>query len=145
MNKARLLFKTAPVPLESPIGYLCRVAQVNEYRNYLAILDVAGLKTWTRTIKEKDLVDMARTLRLEIFEGRHLFYTEVEDHPEKSCCFLGMNIDTLHLNFRYPRICPLCLSERAVCWAVWDLYLVTACVEHKCMLIDTCPHCRKRD
>lgn len=38
-------------------------------------------------------------------------------------------------------ICPACIGESAYLRKNWDHGLVTACVMHKCRLIDSCPQC----
>ena len=38
-------------------------------------------------------------------------------------------------------ICPACVGESAYLRKKWDHGLVTACVMHKCRLIDSCPKC----
>lgn len=38
-------------------------------------------------------------------------------------------------------ICPACMAESAYLRKNWDHGLVTACVMHKCRLIDSCPKC----
>ena len=47
------------------------------------------------------------------------------------------------LNFETPRVCPACLRERSVWWAIWDLCLVAACPIHRCLLLNQCPGCKK--
>lgn len=58
--------------------------------------------------------------------------------------FCGRKVRGDQFNYRHPRICPGCLRERPVWWAVWDLGLVAACPFHRCLLINRCPVCRKK-
>jgi hypothetical protein len=57
--------------------------------------------------------------------------------------FHGEPIGIDHLNYGRPRICPSCLRERPVWWAVWDLALVTACPMHRGLLVNHCPACKR--
>src|SRR6058998_2962268 len=41
-------------------------------------------------------------------------------------------------------ICPQCLKECPIWWAVWDLGLVTTCPIHRCHLLNQCPACKRR-
>ena len=57
--------------------------------------------------------------------------------------FYGERISAYDLNYRCPRICPLCFRECPVWWAVWDLGLVAACPLHRCHLLNRCPACKR--
>ena len=57
--------------------------------------------------------------------------------------FCGRVVRRDQFNYRRPRICPDCLRERPIWWAVWDLGLVAACPLHRCLLINRCPACGK--
>jgi hypothetical protein len=57
--------------------------------------------------------------------------------------FCGERITADDLNYKFPRICPRCLVERPVWWAVWDLGLVTTCPIHRCHLLNQCPACNR--
>lgn len=42
-------------------------------------------------------------------------------------------------------VCPACVIESGGAWQLrWKLPWAFACVEHRCMLVDTCPACYKR-
>ena len=43
-----------------------------------------------------------------------------------------------------PKICPECLLQFGYCRRLWDCSLVTACPLHECLLLDSCPKCRRR-
>ena len=53
--------------------------------------------------------------------------------------FCGQRVSADDLNYGRPRICPACLREQPVWWAVWDLGLVTACPIHRCLLTQPVP------
>ena len=43
-----------------------------------------------------------------------------------------------------PKVCVKCLNESGYCRRVWDCSLVTVCPLHECLLVDTCPKCKRR-
>src|SRR6266513_1034776 len=43
-----------------------------------------------------------------------------------------------------PKVCPKCLAESGYSLRTWDCSLVTACPIHECVLLDTCPDCKRR-
>ena len=57
--------------------------------------------------------------------------------------FYGHRISADDLNYGCPRVCPACLRERPIWWAIWDLGLITACPIHGCLLLSRCPGCKR--
>lgn len=47
------------------------------------------------------------------------------------------------LRSRRPQICPVCLARTGYCRKVWELSLSVVCLEHRCLLTDECPTCRR--
>ena len=138
---SRLLFRVEPLLLESPRGYLSRVAHEHGYPGPLAIAQIAGLQR-TNLERNEDAERIAHVLRLEPEEWRTMCYRRVRDKGRYFLrSFCGHSITADALNYGRTRVCPDCLRERAVCWAVWDLGLVSACSKHRCYLIDQCPAC----
>ena len=139
----KLLFRVEPLPGESPRGYLCRVAHEHGYSGPLSVAEIAGLP---RSGLERDdtAEQIAHVLRLEPEEWRALCYRHINGRTRfDQRLFCGGRISADDLNYRYPRICSRCLSERPIWWAVWDLGLVTACPVHRCHLLNHCPACRR--
>jgi hypothetical protein len=139
----RLLFRVDPLPGESPRGYLCRVAHEHGYSGPLAIGQIAGLP---RSGLERDdnANQIAHVLRLDPEEWRSLCYRHVNGRTRYAQrLFCGERISADELNYRCPRICPRCLSERPIWLAVWDLGLVTVCPIHRCQLVNQCPACKR--
>ncbi len=63
-REVRLLFRIDPLPLESPRGYLCRVAQEHHYIGPLSVIRLAGLPGVA--VELADGVDrLSHVLRLE--------------------------------------------------------------------------------
>lgn len=46
-----------------------------------------------------------------------------------------------HLRWAKPQVCPLCIHRHGYCKAIWDVALSTVCLEHGCLLIDSCKQC----
>ena len=140
---ARLLFRVNPVPHESPRGYLCRVAQEHGYSGPLLLLKIAGVPP-SRLELEDGIIPVSHMLRLGADEWRAICYRRIKGPGRfKQRSFHGERISADDLNYGCPRLCPACLRERPIWWAVWDLGLVTACPIHRCMLLDRCPVCKR--
>lgn len=138
---ARLLFRVDPLPRESPRGYLSRVAQEHGYHGPFAIAQIAGLQRRSLE-RDEDAERIAYVLRLEPEEWWAMRYRPIPGEGrfhQRSFC--GERITADFLNYGRTRVCPDCLKDRPVWWAVWDLGLVTACPWHRCYLIDHCPAC----
>ena len=140
----RLLFRVDPIPLESPRGYLCRVAYEHNYIGPLSLVRLAGLPG--SDLDHADAYErLSHLLRLNPEEWRAMCYLRVPGpHRHNQRWFYGERISVDDLNYRCPRLCPACLRERSIWWAVWDLGLVTACPVHSCLLLDRCPCCGRR-
>ncbi len=139
----RLLFRVDPVPLESPRGYLCRVACEHSYIGPLSVVRLAGVPG--ADLERTDSYEpMSRLLRLEPEEWRAMCYRHVKGrNRHNQRLFRGQRISADDLNYGCPRLCPACLRERPIWWAVWDLGLVTACPIHGCLLLSRCPGCKR--
>jgi len=144
LRGARLLFRVDPLPRESPRGYLCRVAQEHGYCGPLSLAQIAGLP---RSGLERDdsAKRIAHVLRLEPEEWQALCYRHIGGRNRfDQRSFYGQRISVDDLNYRRPRVCPRCLRENPIWWAVWDLGLVTTCPIHRCQLVNQCPACKRR-
>jgi hypothetical protein len=144
LRGARLLFRVDPLPHESPRGYLCRVAQEHGYCGPLSLTQIAGLP---RSGLERDdsAKQMAHVLRLEPEEWQAMCYRHIGGRNRfEQRSFYGQRITDDDLNYDRPRICPRCLKQRSIWWAVWDLGLVTTCPIHRCKLVNQCPVCKRR-
>jgi TniQ len=144
----RLLFRVDPVTGESPRGYLCRAAHEHGYSGPNAIAEIAGWWVSGRVAgldQNAAISPLAHALRLEPAEWRSMCYRPVRGRNRfKQRSFYGEAISAYDLNYRWPRLCPACLRERPIWWAVWDLGLVGACPRHACVLLNRCPGCRRK-
>lgn len=130
------------MPLESPRGYLCRVAHAHAYAGPRWLAALAGISCGGLLEREDRARQLAHVLRLEIPEWLQMCYRPVKTKGRRSRrSFLGQHIEPYQLNYRCPRVCPCCLREASIWWAVWDLAVVSACPVHCCLLIGQCPAC----
>ena len=144
LRGARLLFRVDPLPRESPRGYLCRVAHAYGYCGPLSLLQIAGLPT-SGLERDDSVKQIAYVLRLEPEEWQAMYYRHIGGRNRfDQRSFYGQRISDDDLNYDRPRICPGCLKESPIWWAVWDLGLVTTCPIHRCHLVSQCPTCKRR-
>ena len=144
LRGARLLFRVDPLPRESPRGYLCRVAQEHGYCGPLSLAQIAGLPT-SGLERDDSVKQIAHVLRLEPEEWQAMYYRHIGGRNRfEQRSFYGQRISDDDLNYDRPRICPRCLKQRPIWWAVWDLGLVTTCPIHRCQLVNQCPACKRR-
>jgi hypothetical protein len=145
---SRLLFRVDPLPGESPRGYLCRTAQEHGYCSPIALAQIAGLGRSDRFGFDRDyatIKQLSYALRLEPEEWRSMCYHHVKGQNRfKQRSFFGETVSADDLNLGSPRLCPACLRERRIWWAVWDLGLVVACPIHRCILLNQCPACKRK-
>ena len=122
-SSARLLFRVDPLPRESPRGYLCRVAHEHGYGGPLSLAQIAGLSACDLE-REERVKQISHVLRLEPDEWRAMCYRHIKGRDrfdQRSFC--GKRVSADDLNYGRPRLCPACLRERPIWWAVWDLGL----------------------
>jgi hypothetical protein len=138
----RLLFRVDPVRFESPLGYLCRVARAHGYDGPRWLSDLAGIPPGRFELAYRGR-QLARAHRLDASEWRRMCYMPVKGRIERRT-FLGQIVGAHQLNYTRPRICPCCVRDRSMWWAVWDLKLLSACPIHCCLLVDRCRSCDQK-
>ncbi len=129
-KRERLLFRVDPIPMESPRGYLCRVSHDHRYYGAKWLLELAGIPNKGRLELDARGEQLAHVLRLRTSEWLRMCYRPARGKT-KGISFLGQVIGIHQLNYRSPRVCPRCVRERSVWWAVWDLKLASACPIHR--------------
>jgi hypothetical protein len=58
--------------------------------------------------------------------------------------FYGAFLNRSIIRPHCPKVCVRCLPESGYCRRIWDCSLVTVCPIHECLLLDTCPKCKRR-
>ena len=142
----RLPFGEDPVAFESPRGFWSRVIAPYGYNTGRWLFPLCGFSTkWAGDIDEEHRAErIAYVLHVAVDEWLNLCYrplptTGLDRQRQRRFC--GGTISAGHLSLMRPRVCPACLRERCIWWAVWDLTLLVSCPIHGIMLIDTCAAC----
>jgi hypothetical protein len=145
--RPRLLRTPLPRPDESLMGYILRLAESNHYDSPRWILDLAGLKLpsldegWRRLCH--DQIDLARfgqiagLSKAEIEKLRYGITGASESGWEYSIA--GCELPASAIRFSHPKVCPGCLRQSSHCRKLWDLLAITACPDHRVVLLDSRP------
>lgn len=140
-NDFQIPYRPDISPMESGRGYLIRLAEELGYASPLAITKLIGAKI-KGIDNEKVINKLAPTLRYSSDELKNHFYCFSGSSSQTSLkSFFGHDISVKHLNLHSPRLCPICITEKQVIKAHWDINLITVCSTHRCELIDRCPKC----
>jgi hypothetical protein len=133
----RLVMRASPEPGESLWGWAIRLAGANGYDSAYAIKSLVGRASSGAGDRN--------------YSGSysHLINASPDDFaryfPDRRSAF--WNGGELGIPHRYfspqPKVCPVCLSEKAILKSVWSLKIWRYCPEHSCELISTCPFCAK--
>ena len=106
---------------------------------------VSGTGKVTGLDQDAVIKQLSYVLRLEPEEWRSMCYHHVKGRNRfNQRSFYGEAISADDLNYRRPRLCPACLRDHSIWWAVWDLGLIVACPVHRCLLLDQCPACKRK-
>lgn len=151
----KLLITPKPEKDEGFISYLLRLTEANGYDTPSWILSLSGIDymelqwkfTFVFSCSEgfkkfakltgnalSDLIGLlylpASSLKNITYDGNYNFYGS----------FFNRSIIRPHC----PKFCVKCLNESGYCRRIWDCSLVTVCPIHQCLLVDTCPKCKRR-
>lgn len=130
-----LPLRPKPFRDESLFSYLVRLSAVHGFDGPGRLWRALGSPAGSRLVPA-------------IAEAADLFTDVVEtlSGPAPPCFRAGTpgRAFTNAWNHRYVRWCPLCVREQAYLRRLWHLKTVTACPQHRCQLVDQCPHCGDR-
>ena len=128
---------------ESFSGYILRLTYENGFKDVTAFLKYGGINTSSTASFDKSVRTNKNIILdfLEIALNRNresidigITYSDVID--------FNRSIKNLHLDFL--RICPHCIKEKKYIKETWLLAPVAHCEIHKCLLIESCPHCNSK-
>ncbi len=144
----RLLRTPRPMPDENFLGYVLRISDVNGYENpQWFIRKVVQKGLFTNYFKESiDLSPLAAFFGVSVDVLKALMYQPVsrgESRSEIRLIACGGVMMRRLLRLAHPKICPACIRETGYIRWAWDLVPVTVCPNHKIVLLDKCPNCRK--
>jgi hypothetical protein len=144
----RLLVVAEPLPEENIIAFLLRLTELNDYDKLAWILSLAetsvGLYSGIALFfsKAQDLSKLVKLTDIDEAKLRSLQYSLIETARQTTGYqFFGRPISWTMLCLRRPRVCPQCLRQFGFVSKLWDLSAYTACVKHKCLLMDHCQQC----
>ena len=110
---------------ESPVGYLHRLAELNQYGVFDWLIKDAG-----RNIKLPELFELLCQNEWTGFSVNHPFN---EYH----------GLSYLYSQYSKIYICPLCLIDSGYWSCKAHIIFNPICVKHRCWKIDSCPKCNK--
>jgi TniQ protein len=152
MSKHERLIRTrGPEADESFFGYIVRLTERNFYESpswilRLSELDPAQLTTESAITFEssKRLSGLSRLTGVNANELARITYgVAASPKSEPLYWFFNQLVPQYVIRLKHPKICPECLAEAPYCRRIWDLSIFTTCPEHKRLLIDECPKCKK--
>ncbi|VVE66462.1 hypothetical protein PAN31117_02299 [Pandoraea anapnoica] len=126
-----LVLTNAPKDDESGMGYYRRLAAANALFNWRDLASTAGVERNRRALLTRT-DDVARNLGLE------RSWTEFARHQENLCRGWGR----LH-RAQSEAVCPKCIAESPYLRCSWEHAYVTACPQHRILLVDQCNACGK--
>ena len=150
----KLLITPKPEKDEGFISYLLRLTEANGYDTPSWILSLSGIDymelqwkfTFVFSCSEgfKQLAKLSGNALSDLIE---LLYLPAPSAKNIACdinynfyeAFFNRSIIRPHC----PKVCVKCLNESGYCRRVWDCSLVTVCPIHECLLLDTCPKCKR--
>ena len=113
---------------ETPIGYLIRVSELNNYNSYSWLAD------------NTDLREVASKSHKRI--SHVLLKTSWTNYSESSVRKNIESLDTVYFSCDKLKFCPLCLKEDRYYKFNWQYRASVACVKHRVWLQDKCPTCK---
>ena len=121
-----------PLPRESTLGYLQRVASAN------GLGSVGQLFASLRSRHQGAFDELCARLRLSDEERALLFGSLPAqwNHPD-----IPLGLEHADFNSTHGRWCPLCLREGGVLPGQWTLKLVCSCPKHGTWLKESCSRC----
>ena len=130
----------SPLPTESPLGFVLRVSETNGYPTPWHVYDLAGVKQRSMLTIGLDVLRIAAVLGKDPSTLRSLALAQFQGGTRRAS-LLGRAISPKMLRLTRPAICPQCVAENGFIGAHFDLAYVTACPDHYCLLLSTCPSC----
>jgi|SRR6266850_486184 len=151
----RLLITLNPEKKESFISYIVRLTEANGFGTPSWIFSLSGIDymelQWKFTFvfsRSEKLDNLAKLTGSTLDDLLSLLYLPAksqnphEDNHEYD--FFGALLNRSVIRPHCPKVCPKCLTESGYSLRIWDCSLVTTCPIHECVLLDTCPDCKRR-
>jgi TniQ protein len=151
----KLLITPKPEKDEGFISYLLRLTEANGYDTPSWILSLSGIDymelQWKFTFVfscSEEFKKFAKLTGNALSDLIGLLYLTAPPPKDITCDgnynFYGAFLNRSIIRPHCPKVCVQCLNESGYGRRVWDCSLVTACPIHECLLLDTCPKCKRR-
>ncbi len=135
---------------ESFVGYILRLTELNSYDTPSWIVQLAGIGKFFRLgltfncYKGLDLSKLAQLTGADVTDLTKLLFIPDDSGRRKAKFYVVFKATVFPYVIRRctPKICPGCLQDTGYTRKIWELAPVTACPIHKCLLMDSCPHCQ---
>jgi len=126
-----LVLTSAPRDDESGMGYYRRLAADNALFSWRDLASTAGVERNRRAL-------LTRTDDVACNLGLETEWTEFAQHQDNLCRGWGR----LH-RAQSDTVCPACMAESPYLRSCWEHAYVTACPQHRILLVDQCNACGK--
>jgi hypothetical protein len=151
----KLLITPKPEKDEGFISYLLRLTEANGYDTPSWILSLSGIDymelQWKFTFVfscSHGFKKLAKLTGKALSDLIGLLYLPSSSSKNITCDgnynFYGAFFNRSIIRPHCPKVCVKCLNESGYCRRIWDCSLVTVCPIHECLLVDTCPKCKRR-
>jgi len=151
----KLLITPKPEKDEGFISYLLRLTEANGYDTPSWILSLSGIDymelQWKFTFVfscSEGFNQLAKLTGYALSDLIELLYLPAPSPKHTTCdvnyTFYGAFLNCSIIRPHCPKVCVKCLAESGYCRRVWDCSLVTVCPIHECLLLETCPKCKRR-
>ena len=151
----KLLITPKPEKDEGFISYLLRLTEANGYDTPSWILSLSGIDymelQWKFTFVfscSEGFKELAKLTGYALSDLIELLYLPAPSPKHTTCDvdynFYGAFFNRSIIRPHCPKVCVQCLAESGYCRRIWDCSLVTVCPIHECLLVDTCPKCKRR-
>ena len=147
----RLLIHPYPETGEALAGYLLRLAGANGYRRPSEILLLAGISyQGEKTLRSIQITSSvikslsAVTCRPEAELESLTYRPEVAVTKSSYVMWGNCRMPLISLRRSKVCVCPICLTEKLYVRQAWDWDVLPLCLEHKCVLQDSCHVCGRK-
>jgi hypothetical protein len=139
--KARTLARRpTPMPTESLLGYVLRLAELNGYESPACILSEAGIRYVTDLHSDEGIFRLAQVVSMANEKIASIATHKIGKRSHKTI-LLGNPVARLHLVHERMRVCPDCIRHYGCHEAHFDLFIMIACPLHRKTVLYQCPQC----
>lgn len=138
MIMTSLLVRPRPYEGESLRGFLLRLGSENALGSAL----LRHLDGSIGPMSPLNPAGLASSLRVDAIEFPKQWGSNWGSERSKQGAY-GLRIPICHVRFSNCAVCPACLRASKAIRGEWEISAMCACPDHRCWLVDVCPHCRR--